>query len=172
MGKIPRALRRLPGAVPSLLVELAPDIRAQAEKTELAAWSPPRDRPGSSRNRSRPSPGEYSLSTAACRKCGNMRSRHFVDDWRSSYKPPVSGPRHYRWKTGKRGIYRHAFTAAVVTFLFLIGLPTRVVFVLLAIFVVFSCGLLGRRCGLLELAHPRLDFINEANVLVVLHHAT
>src|ERR1700693_5666893 len=39
---------------------------------------------------------------AACRKCGRMPLRPYLDAWRSSYEPPVRGHRHYRWIVYKR----------------------------------------------------------------------
>src|SRR5579864_1437836 len=178
----PDAGRHLPG-----FAELSPCNPAQAGMPKRPVQSPRHVQRDSSRNRSLLRRSAYSPCRAVCRRCGNKRSLDFADDWRSSYKPPVSGPRHYRRlsrsKLPQRGILDvpvfvkcsvdgHAVSPAVVTFLFLVGLPTSVVFVLLAVVVVLSFGLLpGRRCGLLKLAHPRFNFVHEANILVILHHA-
>src|SRR5256886_17014265 len=55
---------------------------------------------------------------------------------------------------------------AVVAFLFLFGLSTRIVLALL--FFLFRSGL-GRRGGPLEFPQPRFNFVHESNVGVVLH---
>src|SRR5215470_6231194 len=120
--------------------------------------------------------------------CGSRPLRHFEDDWHSSYEPPVRGVRHYRWIGYARpqelcGTETPVFMErskdwlvpflTVVAFLFLIGLSTGIALVLvLSIIVVrLFLSLLRRRGRFLELAHARLDFIYEANVLVILHHA-
>src|SRR5436190_14843252 len=55
---------------------------------------------------------------------------------------------------------------AVVAFLFLFGLSTRIVLALLFLFL--RSGL-GRRGGPLEFPQPRFNFVHESNVVVVLH---
>src|SRR5438552_17786462 len=55
---------------------------------------------------------------------------------------------------------------AVVAFLFLFGLSTRIVLALLFLFLRRG---LGRRGGPLEFPQPRFSFVHELNVVVVLH---
>src|SRR5215470_2496759 len=119
--------------------------------------------------------------------CGSRPLRHFEDDWHSSYEPPVRGHRHYRWIGYARpqelcGTETPVFRKrskdwlvpflTVVAFLLLIGLSTGVALVLILSIVVIwlFLALLRRRSRFLELAHARLDFVDETNVLVVLHH--
>src|SRR5579863_7786315 len=74
----------------------------------------------------------------------------------------------------KRGNNRLAPFLAVVAFLFLFGLSTGIVlgFVLPVVVVVLRFGWCWRGCGsFFELAYPGLNFIHEANVLVILHHS-
>src|SRR5216683_2988425 len=116
----------MPDWVQCLQAAMALDTRGLVGRASAAVNLQPSP-PGSSRNKSRPSPGACSWCRVVCRMCGNMPLREFADGWRSSYEPPVCGYRHYRWIIWKRGNHRLAPFLAVVAFLFLFGLPTGIV---------------------------------------------
>src|SRR6266699_7207907 len=58
---------------------------------------------------------------------------------------------------------------AVVAFLFLFGLSTRIVLALLFLFL--RSGL-GRRGGPLEFPQPRFNLVHKSNIVVVLHDSS
>src|SRR5579863_5888682 len=117
---------------------------------------------------------------AACRKCGKMPLRQYLDAWRSSYEPPVRGHRHYRqiltyriliqrikdrWTQRSARQNEMVLSLAVVAILLLLGLLCCVVLVLF----------LGRRGRggsdvALEFAHPRFHLIDQPDILVIPHY--
>src|SRR5438270_3230402 len=135
------------------------------------------DRPRSKSLRGRRGCIDYKV---AFRKCGRRPLQRYRYEWRSSYQPPVRAHRHYRqiasvkpiekWSPVSAGQNEIAVGLAVVALLLLLGLLCCVVLVIF----------LWRRPGFsaagfsgcdvaLEFANARLDFVNDPDILVIVH---